>query len=119
MTGQAVALTGYFGNLGLLTTWYGWLAPSQWFPRTLVLMVLVAPMLLPLRGLLHGKPYTYAWSGFLALVYFTHGVVEAYSNTAVRPYALMEMLFCGLWFGGAILYVRQTRGTANANGPRT
>ena len=113
MTGRKLALIGYFGNLGLLPAWYGWLAPMQWFSRTTVLVVLLIPMLAPLRGILQGRPYTYAWSGFIALLFFTHGVVEAYSNAAARMYASLEILLCGMWFCGAILYVRQARGQIN------
>ena len=109
MSGQKIALTGYFANLVLLVAWYGWLAPAQLLPRSLVLLVLVSPMLVPLRGLLHGRPYTFAWSGFMALFYFTHGVVEAYSNPVARFYGVLEIFFCCLWFWGSILFVRQAR----------
>ena len=53
-----VALTGYFGLFGVLLLWYAWLEPSSRLPTALVLILLVGPLLMPLRGLLHGRPYT-------------------------------------------------------------
>lgn len=102
----ALTLAGYFGTFILLVAWYTVLAPSLHFPVTLVLLVLVSPLLFPLRGLLHGRSYTFSWSGFLAVLYFMHGVVEAYSADLTRPYGLLEILFTVMWFTGAIMYVR-------------
>mgnify|MGYP001817296320 CR=1 FL=1 len=102
----ALTLTGYLGTLALLTAWYSWLAPSTHFPVAFVLLLLVLPLLLPLRGLLHGRRYTFSWSCFLALLYFTHGVIEAYSTAAARHLALAEIALSSLWFVSAIAYVR-------------
>jgi uncharacterized membrane protein len=104
----ALTLFGYFGTLTLLSAWYGWLAPSTRFPTALVFIVLVVPLLFPLRGLLHGRKYTFAWSCFLALLYFTHGVMEAYSDDLVRPLGLLEVTFSSLWFLGAVAYIKTT-----------
>jgi uncharacterized membrane protein len=103
----ALTLFGYFGTLMLLTVWYSWLAPATLFPAALVLMVLVVPLLFPLRGLLHGRKYTFAWSCFLALLYFTHGVMEAYSDDLTRPLGLLEVTFSTLWFLGAMAYIKK------------
>lgn len=101
-----LTLAGYFGTFILLTAWYTVLAPSVHFPVALVLLVLVSPLLFPLQGLLHGRDYTFSWSGFLALLYFTHGVVEAWTSEVTRPWGLMEVAFTVVWFGGAIMYIR-------------
>lgn len=101
-----LTLFGYFGTLVVLTLWYSWLAPSVYFPVALVLSVLVIPLLFPLRGLLHGRKYTFAWSCFLALLYFTHGVMEAYSNELARPLGLLEVMFSSVWFLAAMAYIK-------------
>ncbi|MDH3526571.1 MAG: DUF2069 domain-containing protein [Gammaproteobacteria bacterium] len=101
-------LAGHLGTLALLVAWYSWLAPSKHFPVSLVLLVLVLPLFAPLRGLLHRRRYTIAWSCFLALLYFTHGVVEAYVSDAARHLALLEVVFSSLWFLAAMAYVRVT-----------
>jgi uncharacterized membrane protein len=105
----ALTLCGYFGTLALLTAWYGWLAPSTHFPTALVLIVMLVPLLFPLRGLLHGRKYTFAWSCFLALLYFTHGVMEAYSYEPNRHLGLLEVASSSLWFVAAMLYIRTGR----------
>jgi uncharacterized membrane protein len=99
-------LVGYFGLLILLTLWFSVLAPSRHLPIALTLLVFVGPLLFPLRGLLHGKPYTHAWTSMLSLLYFTHGVVEAWSNAAERGFALLEVFFSVLLFVGAVGYAR-------------
>jgi uncharacterized membrane protein len=101
-----LTVTGYFGTFALLLAWYAWLAPSPYFPVALVLLCLVTPLLFPLRGILHARRYTIAWSCFLALLYFTHGVVAAYNSPVTRPYGLLEILFTTLWFLGGMAYIR-------------
>ncbi len=76
----ALTLLGYLGIMVLLIAWYGWLAPPQVFSAPVVILTLGLPLFLVLRGLLHGRPRAVAWSLFLSLFYFTHGIVEAYSN---------------------------------------
>jgi uncharacterized membrane protein len=102
---RLLALCGYFGLLLLLPLWYGWLSPSQ-LPLGLVLGVLLLPLLFPLRGLLQGRPYTYAWSSFLALLYLIHAVVELYSSPQDRHLALLELLLSLAFYIGSMLYAR-------------
>ena len=101
-----LTLTAYFALLALLILWQTVLAPPQTLPVSLVLVLLAGPLLFPLRGLLHGRPYTHAWTSFLVLIYFIHGVVEAWSNPPVRLYAGLEILFSVLLYIGAVLFAR-------------
>lgn len=101
-----LTLTGYSGTFVLLVAWYAWLAPSPHLPRSLVLLLLVTPLLFPLRGLLHARRYTVAWSGFLALFYFTHGVIEAWHAPVTRTLGLLEIALTTLWFVGAIGFIK-------------
>jgi len=98
-------LSGYFGLFGLLLLWLAWLEPPDRFPVALALILWVGPLLFPLRGLLHGQPYTHAWTSFLALFYFTCGVFHA-AGPMARPWlAWLEIGLSALLFLGAILYV--------------
>lgn len=103
---HSLILCGHLGTMILLVAWYSWLAPSTHFPRTLVLLVLVLPLFAPLRGLLHARRYTIAWSCFLALLYFTHGVIEAYTSPITRYYGLLEIALTSLWFLAALAFIR-------------
>lgn len=101
-----LSLVGYTGLLLLLPLWYGWLAPPEILPKSLVLGILLIPLLFPLRGLLYGKPYTFAWTSFLALMYFIHGVTEAWSAPEARYLAILEIIFSLCLYFGAMMFAR-------------
>lgn len=101
-----LTLLSYFALLLLLSLWFLWLAPSPSMPKSLMLFFGIGPLMFPLRGLLYGKAYTFAWSSLLILAYFTHGVVEAYADPEVRLLALIEIILACLFYIGAIFYPR-------------
>ena len=103
---QTIALGSYFALLIHLLLWIIWLAPSHYFPTAMVLMVMVVPLALPLRGLLNGRPYTYAWSGFLALLYFVHGIGDFFINPPERIYSGIEILLSLTFFFSCAFYAR-------------
>ena len=97
---HALTLLGYLGIMALLIVWYGWLAPPQVFSAPVVILTLGLPLFLVLRGLLHARPRAVAWSLFLSLFYFTHGIVEAYSNSQARWLALTDGDGAGIMVAG-------------------
>ena len=103
---RSSALFGVIGLLLLMPCWIFWLSPplnwSPWF----LLAISTLPLLPPLAGLLRGRPYTYAWTGFISLIYFTHGVVEAWADGDARWLALTEVLLAVMLYLGGILYAR-------------
>lgn len=103
---RALTLTGYFGLLALLLCWHVWLSPPERLPVALVLIALVVPLLFPLRGLLHGKPYTHSWVTFLAIFYLTLGLGEAVAAPSERLLAILEVVFSLMLLAGASWYVR-------------
>ena len=105
----SLMLAGYFGTLILLTAWFAWLFPPTRAPVALVLLLVVGPLLLPLRGILHARRYTIAWSCFLALLYFIHGVLEAWHTAPTRIAGIAEVVFTTLWFVSAIAYIQATK----------
>jgi uncharacterized membrane protein len=89
--------------LGLL--WELWLAPLRPGGSWLVLKVL--PLTLPLAGLLKNRMYTYRWVSLLVWLYFTEGVVRAWSDTGLSAVlAGIEVLLCVLLFVACALHVR-------------
>ena len=75
----------YFGAIGsllalivLCIAWEWVLAPLRPGGSWMVLKVL--PLLLPLRGVIKRDVYTMQWSSMLILLYFTEGVVRAFSD---------------------------------------
>jgi len=107
-----MTLSGYFGIMMLLLAWYGWLAPPSTVPTQLALLALGLPLFAPLRGLLHARRYTVALSLFLCLLYFTHGIVEAYSDAEARWLALAEVALSLCWLAGGIGFIRASKSEA-------
>ena len=100
--------SAYLGLILLIIVWNGFIAPTERPAVALVLIILLGPLLFPLRGLLHGKRYTHAWSSMLALAYFLLGVTTAYTSDGSRMYGMLMIILSLIWFSGSILYVRTT-----------
>jgi len=100
-----LALAGYLGLFFLLLVWISWIRPPVSIPRSVALLVIVGPLLFPLRGLLNGKRYTFSWAHFLALIYFTLGVGNA-AESATRILGIAEIVFSVMWFLGCVFYLR-------------
>lgn len=105
-------LAGYLGVLILLPLWYFWLAPPVAPHGQTMAIILIVPLLLPFAGMLRNKQYTYAWSGFLSMLYFMHGVGEAWTLRDTAKYGYesyygwLEIILSLMWFVGSIFYVR-------------
>lgn len=75
-----------------------------------LLMLKTLPLLLPLFGILNGKRYTYKWASMFILLYFTEGVVRAWSDVGLSAkLALIEVLLTVVFFGCAIYFAKFTR----------
>ncbi|MDP3743500.1 MAG: DUF2069 domain-containing protein [Methylotenera sp.] len=92
----------------LAVAWETILAPLK--PGGSLLMLKAVPLLLPLFGILRGKRYTYQWASMFILLYFTEGVVRAWSDGGISAQlASIEIVLSVLFFGCAIFYARLTR----------
>lgn len=92
----------------LSLAWETILAPLK--PGGSLLMLKAVPLLLPLFGILRGKRYTYQWSSMFILLYFTEGVVRAWSDGGLSArLAMAEVVLSLAFFGCAIFYARLTR----------
>jgi uncharacterized membrane protein len=99
------SLIGLFGLIFLIMSWNVWISPPTEVPRSLVLLLQLPLLLLPMRGMLHGRPYTFAWATFVALLYFVIGVDNA-AMAGRGIYGGLEILFSTLMFMGAMIYTR-------------
>lgn len=103
------ALLGYLGLLGWIVLWQAFIAPSAVYPVALTLIVLLAPLLCALRGMLHGRRYTHQWMSMLSLFYFALGTADAYADPVDRPYGLVLLGLSLVVFAASIGYIRATR----------
>lgn len=107
----ALAVSGFFGLFILLMLWHTLLSPSSNFPVVVVLLATVAPLLIPMRGMLHANLKSCTWMSYLSLFYFTYGISEAY--VAIEPtqlyFALAEVFFSLLLCAGCGFFVYTSR----------
>jgi uncharacterized membrane protein len=76
----------------LQPAWHLWLAPSTWLPPVFVVVVMSLPILPAVLLALFRRPSAGFWGGVAALLYFSHGVMELWSNPAVTALAWAETL---------------------------
>lgn len=102
---HAIAAASLISLIFLSLAWELWLAPLRPGGSWLVLKVL--PLLLPLFGILRGKVYTFRWSTLLIWVYFTEGVVRAWSDIGLSSQlAMLEWLLALIFFVSAAIFTR-------------
>lgn len=102
------AVVSLLGLIVLSLLWERWLAPIR--PGGSWLMLKAIPLLLPLRGLLHGKRYTYQWSSLLILAYLTEGLVRATSDTGTsQMLAVVEVILSSIYFVSVLMFCRDSR----------
>ncbi len=113
--GRVLTLIGHLGLIVLFLNWLTWLSPPQTVPRALVLILVLTPLLLPLRGLLHGRRYTHQWTSFLSMLYFAIAI-DLWMNPAAGAAALgaLAVLLSLLQFVGCVMYARYTPSVSTA-----
>ncbi|MBS0450241.1 MAG: DUF2069 domain-containing protein [Proteobacteria bacterium] len=111
---RALAVASLAGLIVLGLAWELWLAPVR--PGGSLLALKVLPLVLPLAGLLKRRMYTYRWVSLLIWIYFTEGVVRAWSDTQVmgRVLAGIEIVLCLLLFIACAWHVRTRLARADA-----
>ncbi|GEK08358.1 DUF2069 domain-containing protein [Pseudoalteromonas sp. McH1-7] len=103
---QLLALIGYFGLLILMPLWLFVLAPREGYSIAFVFAVYVLPLLLPLKGILQDKPYTYAWANFIVMFYFIHGFTLLWISPDELLLVLLEIALATSMFIGCTYYAR-------------
>ena len=71
--------------------------------------LLAAPLLIPLKGIISGRRYTFKWIGFLTMLYLAIGISESFSNPELRVYGVLTITFRCLLFFSSIYYSRVLR----------
>lgn len=105
-----IASASFIALILLSLTWELWLAPLR--PGGSWLVLKTVPLLLPLMGILKGRRYTYQWASMFILIYFTEGVMRAWSDPQPSStLALIEILLSVVFFLAAIGYAKKTAPT--------
>ena len=95
---KKIALTGYFSLLIYMPLWLLVINPSESLSPTLTLIMFTLPLLFPLKGLIQGNPYTYAWSNFVVMIYFLHSLTTLWVSEDDTVWAMLELIFTTMMF---------------------
>ena len=110
---RRLAVTCLLGLIVLGLAWELWLAPIK--PGGSLLALKVLPLCIPLAGVLKNRMYTYRWVSLVVWLYFTEGVVRAWSDKAPSAwFALVEVALCVGLFAACALHVRLRQKNAKA-----
>ena len=102
---RLLAVSSLLGLIALGLAWELWLAPLR--PGGSWVALKVLPLCIPLAGLLKHRLYTYRWVSLLVWLYFTEGVVRAWSDPPPSQWlAGLEILLCLVLFTAVALHVR-------------
>ncbi|MDB5906860.1 MAG: putative rane protein [Massilia sp.] len=103
----------HWGAMGSLVALIVWLVVWEMIvaplhPGGSLLALKALPLLIPLRGVFKRDIYTLQWSAMVILLYFTEGVVRAWSDTLAlsRTMAIGEIVLVCVYFSCALLYLR-------------
>lgn len=103
---RKIALFGYFALLIFMPLWLLVLSPSESLSTLTTLILFTLPLLFPLKGLLQGNPFTYAWSNFIVLIYFLHSLTTLWVLPSDRIWAILELIFASTMFLGCSYYAK-------------
>ncbi|MFA9460767.1 DUF2069 domain-containing protein [Thiohalorhabdus sp. Cl-TMA] len=91
-TWQWLAVAGLLGLIANSMAWALWWSPHGPYPAWMTIKTL--PLLLPLRGLLHGRRRTAQWASFLPFPYLLGSILTVY-GFLVPPYFTVTADFAG------------------------
>lgn len=109
---KVLTLSCVIGIVFILLYWYSVgqpYSPSPFKERSLFMILLIVPLLVPLHGMLKNNLYTYKWASMLCCLYFVHGVMESWANPAARWLAIIELTLSLCWFIFSIAWIKAHR----------
>lgn len=101
-----LALSANLSLLGWMILWQLTLSPHPHLNPHALAIGWSIPLLLPLVGIIKGKPYTHAWANFVLMLYFLHALTLLYVDGGERWLALVELTITFAAFIGNTLYAR-------------
>jgi len=102
-----LALFCHVSLLSWITVWQFLLRPEQVYSPLFIVLIYIVPLVLPLPGVIKGKPYTHAWANFIVLFYVIHGLTIIYAEPHEWLYACIELLLATGMFIGCSVFARK------------
>ena len=102
---RRLAVASLLALIVLCLAWELFLAPLR--PGGSWLALKALPLCIPLAGFLKNRMYTYRWVSLLVWLYFTEGVVRAWSDRPPGQWlALLEVVLCLVLFTACTAHIR-------------
>jgi uncharacterized membrane protein len=86
-----------------------WLESGNALSRILLGTFLLAPLALPVAGLVRRNRRAYAWATLCLTPHFVYGLTEMVANPTVRPVAALMLVLSLALMGALVAYLRLTR----------
>ena len=103
---KTIALTSYFSLLIFMPLWLIVLNPSTGLSPMLSVLMFTVPLLFPIKGLVQGNPYTYAWSSFIVMIYFLHSLTTLWVSEEDIIWASIELILASVLFISGSYYAK-------------
>ena len=102
---RRLAVASLLALIVLCLAWELFLAPLR--PGGSWLALKALPLCIPLAGFMKNRMYTYRWVSLLVWLYFTEGVVRAWSDRPPGQWlALLEVVLCLVLFTACTAHIR-------------
>ncbi|NVK25866.1 MAG: DUF2069 domain-containing protein [Gammaproteobacteria bacterium] len=102
---KMLGLVGYLGLVAYYPILFTLLNASS-TPAYLPLTLFWLPMLFAIRGLISGNPYTYAWSNFVLMWCYMHGLTAIWTYEGNKLFIVIELVLLTLAFIGNTYFAR-------------
>jgi uncharacterized membrane protein len=103
---RRLALTSYVGLIVWVMLWIVFLGDVDRSHISLLLVMFVAPLLLPLRGILAGRDKALVWGTLISLLYAVHGGVVMLSGSGPHWPGVIEVVLSLTYLFSASFFVR-------------
>jgi len=103
---KQAARASYVTLIVLQTAWHAVLPAPAGNDSWLLAGTATLPLLLPALGVWRGSLRSMTWAGYLVMLYFVIGVMEAWANPAQRLPALLQVLLVAVFVGSVLVYSR-------------
>lgn len=103
-----IAVASLLALVLLCVLWEAVVAPVK--PGSVWFALKALPIAVALPGVLRARRYTLQWSTLLIWLYFTEGVVRAFSDRGPSAtLAMIEVVLALVYFAATVLFLRATR----------
>nr|WP_268967922.1 DUF2069 domain-containing protein [Veronia nyctiphanis] len=101
-----LALSAHLAMMALVVLWHSVLFPHADISSVGLTVGWLLPLMLPLPGILKGKPYTHAWANFILMFYFLHALTMIWVDEGKQGIAIAELILTSISFLANVKYAK-------------